>query len=86
MPMSDWFRKDANLQKLRITFLHGETDFFKREHSDILISDGVLKQSTVIEIPGAGHHPYMDTPEVSVRLILESMRKNESKTELKQVS
>merc|ERR1712060_264053 len=49
-PLSELFRQNPVLQALPITFMYGEKDFFKRDHADKLISDGVLKISKVFTI------------------------------------
>ena len=72
-PMSDWFKKLPQLQQLNITWLFGESDFFKRGPADELIEKGVLRNSTVFDIPGAGHHPYIDNPDASVNFIISNI-------------
>ena len=71
------FRENEDLQKLKLTFLYGETDFFWRSCADELVTDGTLKQAKVFTVPASGHHPYIDNPEVVVKLTLDNFLKNE---------
>mgnify|MGYP006888857811 CR=1 FL=1 len=58
--------------------MYGETDVFKREHADKLISDGTLKSSKVLTILNSGHHAYIDNTKGVVEALLNSYFEHDS--------
>ena len=52
--------------------MFGETDFFKREHADKLVNDGILKNAKVLTLADTGHHAYID----NTRGLLEELLKS----------
>lgn len=76
-PLMPIFREQECLQKLKITWLFGEKDFFWRSSADTLLSEGTTPHAKVFSVPNSGHHPYIDNPSESARLALSNFFANE---------